>query len=271
MKLNEWKDCEQISVIYGICNDNTHKWYIGSCRDLKDRMRRHYYNLIHNTHHSDKLQRSWIKYGESVFNVVILKVISQKELDKIFQIEESFINLFDSVQNGYNMTNKCNVCKPFKLSTEQSKKAGTTHAKAIYAIDRYTGQIVKRYDSIQQAADELHSSTSNISQVCKGRHRLCKNFVFVYVDDYDVQHDYRVLFHHMYQIPKSEDWKQKARLHNKRAKITYKYDLTGNLVATYISRTEAERQNKLPKEYLRNRLDIPINGFVYTHKIKDIV
>lgn len=271
MKLNTWKDCQTIPVIYGIQNIITNKWYIGSCHNFRDRVRRHFYNLEHNCHHSNKLQRSWNKYGSNAFEIMILKQLEPIDVEKIYQIEEDFIRLFDSSKNGYNMLDKCYNYQCFKMSEEAAKRAGMTHSKPILALDRYTGNIIKRYSSIQEAADDVGSNTSNISQVCKHRHRICKNLVFVYEEEYDPEKDYRVLYHHMKGVCKSDDWKAKARLHNKNAVPTYKYDLNGNLIAKYTSRSEAEKQNGLPKEFLRRRLDIPVNGFIYTNKIKDIV
>lgn len=271
MKLNMWRDCQTIPVIYGIQNIVTNKWYIGSCHNFRDRVHRHFYNLEHNCHHSNKLQRSWNKYGSDSFEIMILKPLELADVKEMYKIEESFIQLFDSAKNGYNMLDKCYYYKRFQMSAETAKRAGITHSKPVLALDRYTGHIVKRYVSLQEAATDIGSNTSNISQVCKHRHRMCKNFVFVYENEYDPEKDYRVLQHHMKGVHKSDDWKTKARLHNKKALPTYKYDLNGNLIAQYTSRAEAEKQNNLKKEFLRRRLDIPINGFIYTNKIKDIV
>ena len=73
MKFKDYKNFVTDSVIYGIQNSITNKWYIGSCVNFHDRMRRHYYHLRHNIHHSNKLQRSWNKHGEDIFNIQILK------------------------------------------------------------------------------------------------------------------------------------------------------------------------------------------------------
>lgn len=264
MILKEWRLCKNIPVIYGIHNTKTNKWYIGSCHNMRDRMRRHYYYLSSNTHHSSKLQNSWNKYGEDSFEVHIL--FNVDNLDTIFEVEEGYIKKYNSKDGGYNMLDTCNKYKTFKLSEESGKKVGVTHSKPIIAIDRFTNTVVKTYKSITEASEDIHESTSNISQVCKGRARYAKNLVFVYKEDYDSSKDYRVLEHHMKNIPKSEDWKAKARMGNNKARIIYKLDEFGNYICSYSSRSYAERCEGFKKEFLRRRLDKNINGYIFTEK-----
>ncbi len=271
MKLSAWKQSEKIPVIYGLHNLVTNKWYIGSCHNLQDRLHRHYYHLTHNIHHSIKLQRSWNKYGNFNFEAVILKKLDDSEIKNIFTIEESFIKIFNSKEDGYNILDICKPVFKFSQTPENAKKAGLTHAKSIYAIDRFTGKVIGEYSSITKASIIFHESTSNISQVCKHKLRYCKDTVFIYKEEYNPSIDYRVLNHHMKGIAKTEEWKIKARRASKRARKVYMYDLENNLIKIYISRSDAERDNNFKKEFLRFRLDKPINGYIFTHEIKDIV
>lgn len=270
MKLSAWKQCKEIPVIYGITNTITNKWYIGSCHNMRDRIHRHYYYLTHDNHHSPKLQKSWNKYGEDSFEVVVLKSLENIS-DDMFTLEEQFIQIFDSKNNGYNILDVCKHIGEFKLSKESAEKIGKTHSKTVIAIDRYTGKFYKRYSSLTEAAKELHTSTTNISGVCSHRLRYAKDLVFVYETEYDPTIDYSVPFHHSKGVPKTEEWKIKMRQSSTRAKKVYKYDLTNTLVATYSSRSEAERQNGFKKEFLRYHLDKVIDNYIYTYEIKDIV
>lgn len=270
MILSAWKMCKQIPVIYGIHNLITNKWYIGSCNDFRDRLHRHYYCLKHNKHHSVKLQNSWNKYGEDAFIAVILVELQDNNISDMFTIEENFIKLFNSKDNGYNILDTCREKPTFTLSKEASKKAGATHAKSIIALDRFTGKVLQKFSSITEAGNTFKESTSNISQVCKHKLRYCKNTVFVYADEYNPSVDYSVPFHHMKGVAKTDEWKIKARLSNKRSKKVYVYK-DNNLIYTYNSRSEAERAFNFKKEFLRTRLDKPIDGYIFTHKIKDIV
>ncbi len=53
--------------IYKITNTITGEEYIGSSNNTAKRMKQHKYHLLKNKHHNVKLQRSWNKYGSSVF------------------------------------------------------------------------------------------------------------------------------------------------------------------------------------------------------------
>ncbi len=123
---------------------------IGSCHNMRDRLRRHYYCLTHDQHHSPKLQRSWNKYGENAFEVIVLKSLEETS-DDMFTIEEQFIKAFDSKDNGYNILDVCKHVGTFKLSKESADKAGKTHSKAVIAVDRYTSKFYKRYSSLTEA------------------------------------------------------------------------------------------------------------------------
>lgn len=268
MRLIDCKNLKNSSGIYGILNTVTHKWYIGSTHDFNDRIRRHLYYLKLNSHHSQKLQRAWNKYGENVFDFFILEEVDSSNIEKLYDIEESYIKKFDSYHNGYNCTDICHECPKFTLSEEARNKFILTKIKSVIAINRFSGKVEKEFDSISNAAKYYNTSTTNISGVCKHRLRYIKNIIFVYKDEYDENKDYRVINHHMKGVPKSEDWKKKARLNNKRRNPVSKYDINGNFICSYISQRDAERDNGFKKEFLRCRFNRPINGFIYIKETK---
>ena len=272
MKISEVKSFLRIPVIYGIHNTVTDKWYIGSCLDMKDRFQRHRYYLKIGKHHSSKLQRSYDLHGEEVFDVVILKFLDNTE--NRFLIEEEFIKKYNSVSNGYNILSTCKEVDHFKLSNEAKEnflKHINTLKKAVICIDRFTGEIVNEFNSITDAARYYKTSSSNISRVCLGELRYMKNTVFVYKANFDEIKDYRVPNHHYKGAKFSETHRRKMGISNPNSKPVYKYDLEYNLIETYYSRSEAERQNNFKKEFLRTRLNTPIEGYIYSHESKDIV
>jgi group I intron endonuclease len=89
------------SGIYGIRNKVTEKYYIGSTRDFSKRWSEHKYHLKRGTHHSIKLQRSYDKHGVDSFEFSILKEV--EDLDQLQDVEEEFIQLYQSWLNGYNV------------------------------------------------------------------------------------------------------------------------------------------------------------------------
>lgn len=271
MKINEIKSFLRIPVIYGIHNTVTNKWYIGSCLDMKDRFQRHRYYLKHGKHHSSKLQRSFNLYGENAFDVQILKHLSED--DDRFILEEEYIKKYNSINNGYNILETCKEVNYFKLSEKAKSnfmKYIDTLKRSVICIDRFTGNIVNEFSSISDAARFYKTSSSNISRTCKGKINYIKDIVFVYKEDFDESKNY-IRQTHNKGIKFSEEHKRKMGMSNPRNKAVYKYDLKGNLLEVYYSRSEAERQNSFKKEYLRTRIDKPINGYIYSYKNKDIV
>ena len=110
--------------IYGIRNKTTNKFYIGSTinkRGIHYRIRRHIYHLKTNTHHSEKLQRSFNKHDSDFNNWEFL--LFEKITKENFQIREQYyINKFDSYNNGYNSTPMAGLTNSGPMS-EKHKKA----------------------------------------------------------------------------------------------------------------------------------------------------
>lgn len=267
MKLNEHLALKPVSVIYGILNTETQKWYIGSTMDVHDRFVRHVSMLRTGHHHSQKLQRSFDKYGIDSFEIQILYEFKNGEsAEEMLLKEEEYISLYESYVNGYNMTDVCRTPGTFSMSEESKLKAKQSHFKSVISIDRITGKFERQFSSITEAADYYSGSTSNISQVCKGQLSYAYGKVFVYSDDYDVDKDYRVE-HHAKGKHYSEEHRMKMAKSCHRCKPIVKCDEDGNVIGEYFSRSEAERQNGLKKEYLRTRLGKLVNGYVYKAKI----
>lgn len=272
MKLKNYKTFIADPVIYGIQNIITNKWYIGSCKNFRLRVRRHYYYLRINAHHSEKLQRSWNKYGEDSFEIIILKQCNNYTSEQLLNEEEIFIKQYDSYQNGYNMTNKCTNYVLFKLTDKQKEKFIETRRKKVTVIDGKTGKLLETLNSLTEVSKKYNVSTTNISKCCKGKFKQIKGLVFVYAENYDPKYNYKNSGHGK-GVPKSDKHKLKMRFGNKQSRVVYKYDLNKNLIATYISRAEAERENSFKKEGLRYNLDKNLNGFIYSEikYEKDIV
>ena len=272
MLLKEYKNFYEGPVIYGIYNQESDKWYIGSCANFRLRIRRHYYYLRLNQHHSSKLQRSWNKYGEDCFQVIILEECSSIPEKELGYIEIKYIRKYNSVDNGYNMVEIYHACTNDRhLTSEQIDKFRKTRMLPVTAIDRKTNIVLGRFDSVSDAASAFNIQSTNVSRCCKGTLNYMKGAVFVYTKDYDPNKDYRTEGHGK-GVPKSPEHKEKMKL-NKFCKVLYKYDLNYNLLATYQSRSEAERQEGFKREWLRIRLNKNLDGFIYSHEKyeKDIV
>lgn len=267
MKIGDSRSFLRIPVIYGILNTKNLKWYIGSCLDMKDRFERHRYYLRHNMHHSDKLQRAYNLYGEDTFEVQVLYFLSNQELKDRFTLEQQYIEKYNSVKEGYNMLEKCVYVDNFSLS-ETAREHFLAYIKtlemSVIAINRSTGQIDNTFESITKAAEYYHTSTSNISRVCKGTLKYIKDHVFVYTKDFDSTKDYKVE-NYWKGRPKSDAQKEKMR-HNRRCCTIYQYTQDGELVHTYYSINEAAICNNMSSDALRHKINKhqTVNGFIFS-------
>lgn len=89
------------SGIYAITNKVNGKKYIGSAVNIKKRWIKHRVELRSSTHHSAKLQNSWRKHGEAVFEFSVLEYVDDKI--ELLSREQFWLDLFDPCATGYNM------------------------------------------------------------------------------------------------------------------------------------------------------------------------
>lgn len=105
MKVDEVKQASELkkkSGIYLIRCIPVAKGYIGSSRNLHERINFHLSRLRHNKHVNNYLQNAWNKYEKSDFEVIIVEYCS-KEL--LFEKEQFYVNLYETSSrlNGYNL------------------------------------------------------------------------------------------------------------------------------------------------------------------------
>ena len=92
---------EKICGIYCIENLINQNKYIGQSNDIYTRWKEHKFELNKNTHHNRYLQNAWNKYGTENFQWNILE---ECEYEKCFDREIYYIQLFNSFDQGYNLT-----------------------------------------------------------------------------------------------------------------------------------------------------------------------
>lgn len=109
------------SGIYAIVNKVNGKRYIGSACALKSRLRTHKSRLNLNKHHSQKLQNSWNKNGESCFTFEVIEYVADKSL--LIDREQFWIDYYlAATPYGYNVAPKAGNCLGVKHSAETKAK-----------------------------------------------------------------------------------------------------------------------------------------------------
>lgn len=100
----------QIPGIYRIINHMNGKIYVGQSLDVKDRIRRHRYQLRRRSHGNNHLQNSYNIHGPGSFSYEIIYIVEDQTITKeqIIKIlndkEVFFIQKYDSLNVGYNRT-----------------------------------------------------------------------------------------------------------------------------------------------------------------------
>ena len=114
--------------IYQIENTANGKRYIGSSNQIRRRFYLHKWSLRRGDHHSITLQRSWNKYGESMFvfkvlifcSIAMLHFYEQKCLDKMETIDPA---------KGFNICCDAAAAGTGRIWTDAQKKAKSIERK----------------------------------------------------------------------------------------------------------------------------------------------
>jgi group I intron endonuclease len=109
------------SGIYAIRNAINGKFYVGSSVCMAERIRTHKRMLEKGSHHSQKLQRAWAKYGESAFEFLILESVRAEDL---LLREQYWIDFHRSATDagGYNICPTAGNILGVKRSAETREK-----------------------------------------------------------------------------------------------------------------------------------------------------
>ena len=117
--INGWE-----SGVYAIRNKINGKVYVGSAaRSIRRRWTDHRVSLRANRHCNKKLQNAWNKYGESGFEFLVLVACSGSQC---IELEQKYIDKYDSFRRGYNMSPTAGSRLGVKLSEETCKKFSAT-------------------------------------------------------------------------------------------------------------------------------------------------
>ena len=123
--------------VYALLHQPSGKSYIGSSINIEDRVRRHFYNLHGNRHHSPKLQRQWNESGNE-FTVLILEQCAEKDLTSHEQLWIDSMDTFNESNNAKNPMRDPVIAEKSSKACRGKKKSPRTdeHCRNISAANR---------------------------------------------------------------------------------------------------------------------------------------
>ena len=193
--------------IYKITNTVNGKIYVGQSIDIARRWEDH----INKKGQNSLISQAIKKYGFKAFTFEVLEECTQNELD---DLEQYWIDFYDSCNNGYNLTLGGQGSPKYKVAdilasfektqniTQTARECGCSlnvarriihgeginfheqsDAKPIEAINPETLQTIKQFTSIRDAASSLNVSPAAISAALKGTHKTACGYYWKEIDN----------------------------------------------------------------------------------------
>ena len=174
-----------LSGVYCIENVQNRKIYIGSSKNMYQRLHVHRIYLNNKTHQNQKLQNSWNKHTEENFICYSLEFCEEKVLTEREQYWIDFLNPWYNITLNVIRNNLSQESKDKISATLKRKyKSGEIKLTKTSQIDCYNidGKFIKTFNTIKNCAEELNMSASSIMRILKGTYKQCKGYQFKYTN-----------------------------------------------------------------------------------------
>jgi len=175
----------KVSGIYCIENTISHKTYIGSSKNIYQRLLKHFALLRHNKHQNLHLQNAWNKYGESNFEWFILELCDS---NKLTEREQSCIDLFGAEYNITKIVERNILSKESRIKQGETRKRLHQEGKlewnfnpvTLYVYDLDGKLLFSNPLGLKDTAKKLGIAPSSICRVTNGTYQQCKGYRFSY-------------------------------------------------------------------------------------------
>lgn len=175
------KELWRKSGIYCLVNTENQKKYVGSSKNIYQRLQKHRAYLRKNMHENKKLQNSWNKHGEDCFQYYVLEFCSESML---LEREQFYV---DTLKPWYNITReivRLKLSEESRVKMSKSRiegfKKGTVKLYQEKPIHQYTleGQYIQSFKSIKEASEKIGITRSSINRFLEGKYRKGGNFLW---------------------------------------------------------------------------------------------
>lgn len=237
--------------IYCITNLVNQKKYIGQTYDFDSRWWKHKNFLKNGKHENRHLQFAWNKYGASNFEFSVVEIISGDNQAFFDEREIYWINFYDSLNNGYNLTQGGGGCRGYKHTPEEiekMRKAAAPHAVLQYDMDL---NFIKRWESASQAAKTLSLSPGGIRAVCKRERKQKTLGGSIWVYEYEVEQGL-------------VDWEYYLNSNRSYPKAVKQFNLWGEFVKEWESLYSACKLLNIGRRVLYRAVKSNSQNYVYT-------
>ena len=173
----ELKRCG-IYMIINLINGNR---YIGSSKNIQQRLQTHRSNLRNNHHCNIHLQNAWNKYGEAKFDYSILEFCEEnirinREQYYVNTLKPEYnisIEIVELPSNSIESRLKLSRTRKQRMAEGLIKKTNCTKI-FVYNLQ---GTFIKEFDSEMDACKELGLTRSGISKTLKGEQKQHHGFL----------------------------------------------------------------------------------------------
>ena len=169
------------SGIYCIENMVNGKIYIGSSKNIEQRLYSHRCYLRNNTHSNQKLQNSWNKHGENAFRCYAIELCS---IDELVKREQYYIDILSPWYNIITSVEKVVIPEESRSKMSVSRlegfKKGTIKLYQEKPIYQYTlsGKFIRGFKSIKEASTVCKISRSSINRFLEGKYKKGGNYLW---------------------------------------------------------------------------------------------